>query len=104
LPHNALRDPGAVVGQAAKRRLSPGAPIRHNDIEAPTVVAKGSMVTIVYERPGLRLTAPGRAQENAGQNEMLSVVNLQSHRTVQAVAQGPNMVAVLSPFGLAGLN
>ncbi|MBP0575111.1 flagella basal body P-ring formation protein FlgA, partial [Mycobacterium tuberculosis] len=56
-------DPSAVVGKAAKRALRAGLPALAADFGVPQAIAKGDLVTIVVEMPGLMLTVRGIAQE-----------------------------------------
>ncbi|MEM1102625.1 MAG: flagellar basal body P-ring formation chaperone FlgA [Pseudomonadota bacterium] len=103
VPPGAVREADDIIGQAAKRRLRAGAPVRASDIAAPVVVSKGSLVTMTYEKTGLRLTMTGRALANAGAGDAIDVANLQTHRTVQAIVESSGAVRVLAPFGVAGL-
>jgi len=50
-----------VAGMEARRTLKAGEIIRTNDLKRPTLVAKGSTVTMLFEAPGMRLSAIGRA-------------------------------------------
>jgi flagella basal body P-ring formation protein FlgA len=97
-----------IVGQAARRALRPGQPLRSADLMKPDLVARNETVTIVYEMPGIVLTVRGRAVEAGGEGDTVSVVNLQSRRTVQGtvIAQGrirvgsaPARVADISTTG-----
>ncbi|WP_181702301.1 flagellar basal body P-ring formation chaperone FlgA [Chthonobacter albigriseus] len=91
---NALGDMKAVIGMAASRQLRPGDTLSASDVNAPKVVGRNEYVTIVYERPGLTLTARGRALSDASAGEIVSVLNEQSRRTIQAVAVSAGTVRV----------
>jgi flagella basal body P-ring formation protein FlgA len=88
-----------VVGMAAKRDLAPGQPIRARDLTRPILVAKGAMVTMVLQSPLMTLTAAGRAVEGGGRGDVITVLNLQSKKSVFATITGPNM-AVVAPTGM----
>jgi flagella basal body P-ring formation protein FlgA len=48
------------------------------------MLKKGDVVTLIYEVPGMTLTALGRAVSDAAAGDVISIVNSQSHRTVEA--------------------
>lgn len=91
-----LAQPDQIAGQAARRALRPGQPIRAVDLMKPEVVQKGEQVTIVFEAPGITLTTRGKALESGTEGEQISVLNPQSKRNVQAIVAGPGMVKVIS--------
>lgn len=90
-----------LVGKAARRSLRPGIVIRQQDIKTPDAVAKGELITIIYELPGLRLTARGKVLANAGAGESVRVVNLSSNRTIDVTITGPGQ-AVAVPTQMLG--
>jgi flagellar basal body P-ring formation protein FlgA len=56
---------------------------------ADRVISRNDMVEVAYEMEGVRLTITGRAEGNATAGQRLAVRNLQSGRTIDAVAMGP---------------
>lgn len=58
---------------------------------AERVIARNDMVEVAYEVGGVRLTITGRAEGNAAMGQRLAVRNLQSNRTIDAVAIGPGL-------------
>lgn len=85
-----------IAGQAARRAMRPGQPIRAVDLMKPEVVQKGDQVTIIFEAPGITLTTRGKALENGTEGDQIAVLNPQSKRNVQAVVVGPGQVKVVS--------
>jgi flagella basal body P-ring formation protein FlgA len=83
-----------LVGQSARRALVANRPIRPLDIGQPVLITRGQLVTILYQTDNMALTATGKAMENAGINQAITVMNGQSNRTIQAVVSGPNLVTV----------
>jgi flagella basal body P-ring formation protein FlgA len=83
-----------LVGQSARRALVANRPIRPLDIGQPVLITRGQLVTILYQTDNMALTATGKAMENAGINQAITVMNGQSNRTIQAVVSGPNLVIV----------
>jgi flagella basal body P-ring formation protein FlgA len=51
---------------------------------------------ILYEVPGISLTARGKAEENGSLGDTVNVLNVQSKRVIQAVVSGPGQVTVTS--------
>ena len=82
------------VGLEARRALRAGELIRLSDLKRPTLVAKGSTVTLVFEAPGMRLTSSGRAMAEGGNGDTIAVLNPVSYRQVQAVVVGPGTARV----------
>ena len=87
----------ALVGMAARRALRPDQPVRGYDIEAPAIITRGEIVSLVFTSGALTLAARARAMEDAAQGEVIRFVNLQSNRTVEAVAEGPGRARVGGP-------
>jgi flagella basal body P-ring formation protein FlgA len=63
---------------------------------ADRVITRNDMVEVAYEVGGVRVTITGRAEGNAAAGQRLAVRNLQSGRTIDAVAIGPGL-AVAGP-------
>lgn len=89
----ALR-PEDLMGQAARRHLKAGRPVRLSDLQAPLAVRKGDMVTMIYEAPGVTLTAMGRAVAAGAVGDVIPVQNPQSMRTVEARVSAQGQVTV----------
>lgn len=92
-----LSSEAALIGMAARRSLRPGAPLREFDIEAPSVIERGEIVSLVYRSGALTLAARARAMEDGAEGDLIRFVNLQSNRTVEAVAAGPGRARVSGP-------
>lgn len=100
LSRNTVTDVKQLAGLSAKRPLRSGQPLQLSDVEHPLIVAKGSLVTIVYEVPGLSLTNQGRALEAGAMGDTISVLNPESHRTLLATVVASDRVR-LEPSGPA---
>lgn len=88
-------DAADLVGQAARRTLHPGRPLRAADLMPPIVVAKNKLVSMVYEVGALRLTARGRTLTDGGAGAVIKVLNIDSNRTVDALVIDSDTVAVV---------
>lgn len=94
VPADALNEASDAIGRIARRALGPGSMVRSADVTRPEIVARGEMVTIVYEMPGMTLTARGKAMEAGGAGDVVPVQNPQSKRTIQATVVSPGRVSV----------
>jgi flagella basal body P-ring formation protein FlgA len=79
-------------GMEARRFLKAGEPVRNDDVRHPILVAKGSTVTMTFAVPGITLTATGRAMNEGGMGETVTVLNPVSYRQVTATVTGIGQV------------
>lgn len=86
--------PREAAGQEAVRRLTAGSPVRTNDIATPRVVRRGETVTIILLSGALRITTAGRALGDAARGQPVRVLNLDTNRTLDAVADKPGHVRI----------
>ncbi len=83
-----------LMGMAAKRTLRSGGILRETDFEPPILVSRGEKVTIVYRVKGMLLTAQGKASSPGAKDDLITVVNLQSNRSIQATVVADGQVTV----------
>jgi flagella basal body P-ring formation protein FlgA len=105
IPAGALTDPSDIVGLAARRALRAGVVLKSFDLERPTLIARGEIVTVRFETGTLTLTARARALDDVAEGEQARFVNLQSSRTIEAVATAPGeawLVAAASTAAVGG--
>ncbi|PTM42373.1 flagellar basal body P-ring formation chaperone FlgA [Bosea sp. 124] len=89
-----IGDPRAAIDKVARRVLMVGMPLRAGDVQREEIVAKGDLVTIVYESKGLMITLRGRAGEAGAMGDVVSVTNPQSKRVLQGTVSGPGRISV----------
>jgi flagella basal body P-ring formation protein FlgA len=89
-----LRAVTDAAGKETRRALKAGEIIRASDLKRPTLVAKGSNVTMLFVAPGMQLTSTGRALEDGGQGDSITVLNPTSYRKVEAVVVKAGTVRV----------
>jgi flagella basal body P-ring formation protein FlgA len=90
----AAQAPEGVVGQALRRPAAADQPLLLADLAAPAAVERGQTVTMVFEVPGLVLTAQGRAMDAAARGATVAVMNLSSRTVVEAQVIAPGRVRV----------
>ena len=101
VPGSTVIDTHEVIDMAAKRPLRAGEVIATADIEPPRLILRGDLVTLQYTRPGLALSARGRALGDGAKGDIVSVLNEQSKRTIQGVVTAAGTVAVTASGGPA---
>jgi flagella basal body P-ring formation protein FlgA len=87
----------AVQGMEARRALRTGEVLSASDVRHPVVVTKGQTITMMFEAPGVELTAMGRAMGEGGVGDTVIVQNPASYRMVNAVITGPGTVRATGP-------
>ena len=91
---NMLTNADDVIGMAARRALRPNVPLRLSDIERPRLVKRGDIVTMTLTKPGVALTATGRAMENGAKGDRIRLVNTSSNRSVEGIVVSDRQVMV----------
>jgi len=86
-----------AIGMQARKQLRAGQALKVADIAKPDLVQRDQNVTLTYEATGLYLTIRGKALENGTEGDVVSVLNLQSKRTVTGVVSGRGQVTVSAP-------
>jgi flagella basal body P-ring formation protein FlgA len=83
-----------AVGMQMRRQLRAGQAIKVADLAKPDLVQRDDNVTLIYESTGLYLTVRGKAIDGGTEGDVVSVLNLQSKRTVSGVVIGRGQVAI----------
>ena len=86
----------SIVGMALRRASRAGQLVRMTDLMRPELVARNETVIAIFEAPGIMLTSRAKALESGTEGDLISVLNLQSKRTVQATVTGQGTVTVTS--------
>lgn len=92
---DAAYEGGSLDGRVARRALSPGNVVRSGDLVKPEIVARGDIVNVVYEVPGVALSLRGRASDGGALGDTISVVNPGTKKPLQGTIVGPGRVSVL---------
>jgi len=93
LPHGVATDARQVVGHTLGVSLPAGAPLRSDALRAPQVVQQGQTVRVVSAGPGFKVSAEGRALNNAAAGQ-IAQVRTTSGQTVSGVARAGGVVEV----------
>jgi len=90
-----------LIGKSPRRGLRLGQPVRMSAVRRPTLVSKGSLVTIILNSPKMRLTALGKAVTSGSEGDVIQVTNQQSNKVIEAEVTGSGRVAVRPAAQLA---
>jgi flagella basal body P-ring formation protein FlgA len=88
---------GRAVGMQMRRSLRAGQPVKAADLGKPDLVQRDDNVTLIYEAAGIYLTLSGKAVESGTEGDTVTVLNLQSKRTVAGTVIGRGQVAIAAP-------
>ncbi len=83
-----------TVGMQARHSLRAGQALQVADLAKPDLVQRDQTVTLTYQTAGLYLTIRGKALDNGTEGDVVSVLNLQSKRTVSGVVIGRGQVSI----------
>jgi flagellar basal body P-ring formation protein FlgA len=86
-----------AVGMQMRRGLRAGQPLKVADLGKPDLVQRDENVTLIYEASGIYLTMRGKAVEAGTEGDTVTVLNLQSKRTIVGTIIGRGQVAVALP-------
>ncbi len=90
----ALAAPEQAVGMEARVTLYAGRPVRKTDVGAPALVKRNQMVSLIFQTSGLTIHTEGRALERGASGDLIHVMNLSSHLTVQGLVAPDGSVSV----------
>jgi flagella basal body P-ring formation protein FlgA len=83
-----------ALGMQTRRQIRAGQALKVADLAKPDLVLRDQTVTLIYETAGLYLTIRGKALEGGTEGDVVSVLNLQSKRTVSGTVIGRGQVAI----------
>jgi flagellar basal body P-ring formation protein FlgA len=83
-----------AVGMQMRKAVRAGQAVRAADLGKPDLVQKDDNVTLIYEASGIYLTARGKAVDTGTEGDTVTVLNLQSKRTISGVVVGRDQVAI----------
>lgn len=73
-----------VIGKRLRTTVRAGSPVRSDQLAKVPVIVNGQLVTIVLERPGLRISVAGKAKSAGGIGDLIRVQNLSSNKEMPA--------------------
>lgn len=89
-------DPRDLVGRAVSRTLRAGTTIRKRDVREIRMVKKNTVITILYQIPGLSLATKGRAVQAGVRGDVVMVRNIRSRKVIEAEVIGFDTVRAIT--------
>ena len=93
LPSGVLTDPQQAVGKTSLASLAAGQPLRQDLLRAPLVVQQGQTVVVHSSGQGFRVSADGKALNNAYDGQ-IAQVRTASGQTLSGVARAGGVVEI----------
>lgn len=84
IARNAVRDVANLVGKSPRRPIRAGESVLGNELRAPILVPKNSLVTIRLQTARMILTAQGRAMEPGAMGDVIRVMNTKTSKIISA--------------------
>lgn len=81
-PADYFINPNELIGKRVVQQERAGTPITREMVQNPPLFYQGERVTILVETGHLKIMASGKALEDGYQGKSVTVMNLDSHRTV----------------------
>lgn len=82
-------------GMTPRRVITAKTPILKTDLDKPTMVKRGDLVTMNLKRGSINITALAKALETGTKGDVIRLMNLDSKRTIEAQVTGSRTAEVL---------
>jgi flagella basal body P-ring formation protein FlgA len=83
-----------VIGQQAVRAIEVNEILTQRSLDRPTLLRRGSSITLVYETGSLRVETPGTAEENGKAGDLIQVRNPTSGKALRGLVLDGRTVRV----------
>jgi flagella basal body P-ring formation protein FlgA len=90
-----IADSANLIGKAPARSLSPGRPIREQEIASPAVIKKNALIQMRYVNASIEITATGQALSDGAKGDVIDVRNVASKKIVRAVVENENTANIV---------
>lgn len=92
LPGGFLTSLDEVLGMDVRRPLATGHVLDRGSVQAPTLIRRGQVVTLVAGGDGVEIRASGKALSDGAAGERIRVRNLRSERVVEGLVSADGTV------------
>jgi len=83
-----------LLGREVRKTVYAGQPIKAGDTRSPRLVKRNQLVAIKFLRGPLEISLTGRSLGEAGEDESVSVLNLESRQVVEGIVQAGGWIWV----------
>lgn len=94
LPHGFVADLAQIDGQTARRAIRMGDVLTQGHFEAPVVIERQQLVTLLVRRGTVVVTGRGVAMQSARKGQVVRVQNVASNSVVTGIARESGVVEV----------
>lgn len=101
LAGNAITEGDQLVGREIRHAVGEGDVIRTNDVSAPRLVTRGTLVTMKIQTPVMVITTQGRSLQDGALGDVIRVINTQSNRTIEGTVTAQGTVTIQTAQHLA---
>jgi flagella basal body P-ring formation protein FlgA len=85
-----------LIGMEARQAIQPGTTIMSDYVQAPLLVKRGEIITVVSQAGGIRVRTTARAREDGALGELVQVETLKTRERYDARVTGPRAAAVFA--------
>jgi flagella basal body P-ring formation protein FlgA len=85
-----------LIGMEARQAIAPGDVIFTDKVQAPVLVKRGEIITVVSQGGGIRVRTTARARQNGARGELVQVESLHTREPYDARVTGPSEAAVFA--------
>lgn len=89
-----VTDISNALGSQLARSLPAGSVLEKKILKPPLLANQGDLVTLIAETPSVRVLAKGKALEKGGEGEIIRVLNIDSHKSLEGRIVDVNTVRV----------
>lgn len=94
IKHDMILQEEELLGMTPRRVANSGEPLSLNEIEAPIIVTRGDMITMIFNDGPIYLTARGKALEHGAKGDVIRVVNPASNQTVEGTVTADKEITI----------
>lgn len=84
-----------LIGMTPRKVIRAKAPVAHTDLQKPTLVKRGELVTMQLEHGPIQISSLAKALETGTEGDVIRLLNIDSKRTIEAEITGLRTARVL---------
>lgn len=97
-----IEDLDQLIGKEAVRPIQEGDVIFADHVQAPLLVRRGELITVVARGGGIRVRTQARAREDGAQGDLVQLESLETRERYDAQVIGPKEAAVFAGTPMQG--
>lgn len=93
-----IRSASILEDTEARRTIRAGEPLSLRDIQPLSILKKGDLVQLIYQQGPIKLVVNAKALSDAARGETVRLQNLQSNKSMDAIAWAPGEARINTPY------